>query len=103
MLVSVTQPKPFKDLFCVEFKQIYNLQVFEPPEELKLVIRESFGRNTWQNLAQVFVPFSEEFNKDEEFDSALNNEESKNKHTEELKEILGIEFASDLVRSRLSI
>lgn len=107
MLVSTTEPKPFKDnLFCVDFSQIYELQVFEPPEELKLVIRERFGRGAWQNLAQVFLPLSEDILEQEEIYLHLNTndqvEEKEKNGTKEntFSKIYGMEFASDIVRGR---
>lgn len=56
ILVCKTKPTPLSNEFIAKFTEIYNLRVFEKPENVTLVIMERFGRFGWRELARVFVP-----------------------------------------------
>lgn len=43
--------------FTANFSQVYNLKVYEQPETVLLIVSEKFDRNTWRDLAKIYVPF----------------------------------------------
>uniref|UniRef100_A0A7E4VS45 C2 domain-containing protein n=2 Tax=Panagrellus redivivus TaxID=6233 RepID=A0A7E4VS45_PANRE len=46
--------------FSVEFRKVYQLRIYEPPENIMLVIRENHPGKGWMELARVYVPFPED-------------------------------------------
>lgn len=70
--------------FSATFSQVYNLKVYEQPETVMLVLSEKFDRNTWRDLAKIYVPFvlGQEFEpqllESMEFASQLNIQPFKN-------------------------
>ncbi|XP_072192198.1 coiled-coil and C2 domain-containing protein 2A isoform X2 [Excalfactoria chinensis] len=57
--VSRTVTQPLSSDFRVHFGQIFNLQIFNWPESLKLQIYETTGMGSTNLLAEVFVPVPE--------------------------------------------
>ncbi|XP_009694196.1 PREDICTED: coiled-coil and C2 domain-containing protein 2A-like [Cariama cristata] len=57
--VSRTVTRPISSDFRVHFGQIFNLQIFNWPESLKLQIYETMGVSSTTLLAEVFVPVPE--------------------------------------------
>ncbi|KFQ49465.1 Coiled-coil and C2 domain-containing protein 2A, partial [Nestor notabilis] len=57
--VSRTVTRPISSDFRVHFGQIFNLQIFNWPESLKLQIYETMGMSSTTLLAEVFVPVPE--------------------------------------------
>ncbi|NWH25422.1 C2D2A protein, partial [Grus americana] len=57
--VSRTVTRPISSDFRVHFGQIFNLQIFNWPESLKLQIYETTGMSSTTLLAEVFVPVPE--------------------------------------------
>ncbi|OXB53749.1 hypothetical protein ASZ78_014541 [Callipepla squamata] len=57
--VSRTATRPLSSDFRVHFGQIFNLQIFNWPESLKLQIYETMGMSSTTLLAEVFIPVPE--------------------------------------------
>ncbi|XP_064305230.1 coiled-coil and C2 domain-containing protein 2A isoform X3 [Phalacrocorax carbo] len=57
--VSRTVTRPISSDFRVHFGQIFNLQIFNWPESLKLQIYETTGMSSTTLLAEVFIPVPE--------------------------------------------
>ncbi|XP_008942583.1 PREDICTED: coiled-coil and C2 domain-containing protein 2A [Merops nubicus] len=57
--VSRTATQPISSDFRVHFGQIFNLQIFNWPESLKLQIYETMGISSTTLLAEVFIPVPE--------------------------------------------
>ncbi|XP_050751273.1 coiled-coil and C2 domain-containing protein 2A [Gymnogyps californianus] len=57
--VSRTVTRPISSDFRVHFGQIFNLQIFNWPESLKLQIYETMGMSSTTLLAEVFIPVPE--------------------------------------------
>uniref|UniRef100_A0A8V0Y5W6 Coiled-coil and C2 domain containing 2A n=1 Tax=Gallus gallus TaxID=9031 RepID=A0A8V0Y5W6_CHICK len=57
--VSRTVTRPLSSDFRVHFGQIFNLQIFNWPESLKLQIYETTGMSSTTLLAEVFIPVPE--------------------------------------------
>ncbi|XP_068799442.1 coiled-coil and C2 domain-containing protein 2A isoform X2 [Struthio camelus] len=57
--VSRTVTRPISSDFRVHFGQIFNLQIFNWPESLKLQIYETVGIGSTTLLAEVFIPIPE--------------------------------------------
>ncbi|XP_063192325.1 coiled-coil and C2 domain-containing protein 2A isoform X3 [Chroicocephalus ridibundus] len=57
--VSRTVTRPISSDFRVHFGQIFNLQIFNWPESLKLQIYETMGMSGTTLLAEVFIPVPE--------------------------------------------
>ncbi|KFO95909.1 Coiled-coil and C2 domain-containing protein 2A, partial [Calypte anna] len=57
--VSRTVTRPISSDFRVHFGQIFNLQIFNLPESLKLQIYETTGMSSNTLLAEVFIPVPE--------------------------------------------
>ncbi|OXB82886.1 UNVERIFIED_CONTAM: hypothetical protein H355_003328 [Colinus virginianus] len=57
--VSRTVTRPLSSDFRVHFGQIFNLQIFNWPESLKLQIYETMGMSSTTLLAEVFIPVPE--------------------------------------------
>ncbi|KAM7113724.1 coiled-coil and C2 domain-containing protein 2A isoform 4-T6 [Ciconia maguari] len=57
--VSRTATRPISSDFRVHFGQIFNLQIFNWPESLKLQIYETMGMSSTTLLAEVFIPVPE--------------------------------------------
>uniref|UniRef100_A0A8C4UBC1 Coiled-coil and C2 domain containing 2A n=1 Tax=Falco tinnunculus TaxID=100819 RepID=A0A8C4UBC1_FALTI len=57
--VSRTVTRPISSDFRVHFGQIFNLQIFNWPESLKLQIFETMGMSSTTLLAEVFIPVPE--------------------------------------------
>ncbi|XP_075608570.1 coiled-coil and C2 domain-containing protein 2A isoform X2 [Balearica regulorum gibbericeps] len=57
--VSRTVTRPISSDFRVHFGQIFNLQIFNWPESLKLQIYETTGISSTTLLAEVFIPVPE--------------------------------------------
>ncbi|NXI95642.1 C2D2A protein, partial [Psophia crepitans] len=57
--VSRTVTRPISSDFRVHFGQIFNLQIFNWPESLKLQIYETTGMSSTTLLAEVFIPIPE--------------------------------------------
>ncbi|XP_061849387.1 coiled-coil and C2 domain-containing protein 2A isoform X2 [Colius striatus] len=57
--VSRTVTRPISSDFRVHFGQIFNLQIFNWPESLKLQIYETMGISSTTLLAEVFIPVPE--------------------------------------------
>ncbi|XP_069712373.1 coiled-coil and C2 domain-containing protein 2A-like isoform X2 [Phaenicophaeus curvirostris] len=57
--VSRTVTRPISSDFRVHFGQIFNLQIFNWPDSLKLEIYETTGMSSTTLLAEVFVPVPE--------------------------------------------
>ncbi|KFV04520.1 Coiled-coil and C2 domain-containing protein 2A, partial [Pterocles gutturalis] len=57
--VSRTVTRPITSDFRVHFGQIFNLQIFNWPESLKLQIYETTGMSSTTLLAEVFIPVPE--------------------------------------------
>ncbi|KGL78380.1 Coiled-coil and C2 domain-containing protein 2A, partial [Tinamus guttatus] len=57
--VSRTVTRPISSDFRVHFGQIFNLQIFNWPESLKLQIYETTGISSTTLLAEVFIPIPE--------------------------------------------
>ncbi|XP_051473843.1 coiled-coil and C2 domain-containing protein 2A isoform X2 [Apus apus] len=57
--VSRTVTRPISSDFRVHFGQIFNLQIFNWPESLKLQIYDTVGKSSTTLLAEVFIPVPE--------------------------------------------
>ncbi|KAM9295524.1 coiled-coil and C2 domain-containing protein 2A isoform 3-T3 [Morus bassanus] len=57
--VSRTVTRPISSDFRVHFGQIFNLQIFNWPESLKLQVYETMGMSSTTLLAEVFIPVPE--------------------------------------------
>ncbi|NXJ03794.1 C2D2A protein, partial [Odontophorus gujanensis] len=57
--VSRTVTRPLSSDFRVHFGQIFNLQIFNWPESLKLQVYETMGMSSTTLLAEVFIPVPE--------------------------------------------
>ncbi|NWU46491.1 C2D2A protein, partial [Dromas ardeola] len=57
--VSRTVTRPINSDFRVHFGQIFNLQIFNWPESLKLQVYETMGMSSTTLLAEVFIPVPE--------------------------------------------
>ncbi|KAM6346296.1 coiled-coil and C2 domain-containing protein 2A isoform 2-T2 [Podargus strigoides] len=57
--VSRTVTRPISSEFRVHFGQIFNLQIYNWPESLKLQIYETMGMSSTTLLAEVFLPVPE--------------------------------------------
>ncbi|KAM6313440.1 coiled-coil and C2 domain-containing protein 2A [Aegotheles albertisi] len=57
--ISRTVTRPISSDFRVHFGQIFNLQIFNWPESLKLQIYETMGMSSTTLLAEVFIPVPE--------------------------------------------
>ncbi|XP_059673883.1 coiled-coil and C2 domain-containing protein 2A [Gavia stellata] len=57
--VSRTVTRPISSDFRVHFGQIFNLQIFNWPESLKLQLYETMGMSSTTLLAEVFIPVPE--------------------------------------------
>jgi len=84
-VVATSEEAVLDSSFTANFGTIYNLRVFERVEELKVTIRERFGRGAWQTLANVFIPVPGSGTKD----TAATDEED---------DLDAMEFASEAIR-----
>ncbi|KAI1716265.1 coiled-coil and C2 domain-containing protein 2A [Ditylenchus destructor] len=73
--------------FRVIFAKLFDLEIFERPEDISLTIRERFGRGPWQHVAQVFLPVPD-----------INDDENKSEIGSSKNGLLSMEFASEIVR-----
>lgn len=85
-VVATSEEAVLEPSFTANFGTIYNLRVFERVEELKVTIRERFGRGAWQTLANVFIPVPG------------TGAKAIAAATDEGDDLDGMEFASDITR-----
>lgn len=46
----------------LDFRKVYQLRIYEPPESVMLLIRELHPGKGWVEISRVFIPFPDEHN-----------------------------------------
>uniref|UniRef100_A0A914Y9N7 CC2D2A N-terminal C2 domain-containing protein n=1 Tax=Panagrolaimus superbus TaxID=310955 RepID=A0A914Y9N7_9BILA len=54
--------------FSVDFRKVYQLRIYEPPEKVMLLIRELQPGSGWVELSRVYIPFPDDQKELEEID-----------------------------------
>lgn len=67
-LVCRTPSTKLNTDFSVDFRKVYQLRIYEPPEKVMLLIRELQPGSGWVELSRVYIPFPDDQKELEEID-----------------------------------
>uniref|UniRef100_A0A914PPB6 CC2D2A N-terminal C2 domain-containing protein n=1 Tax=Panagrolaimus davidi TaxID=227884 RepID=A0A914PPB6_9BILA len=67
-LVCRTPSTKMNTDFSVDFRKVYQLRIYEPPEKVMLLIRELQPGSRWIELSRVYIPFPDDQKELEEID-----------------------------------
>ncbi|CAJ0575280.1 unnamed protein product, partial [Mesorhabditis spiculigera] len=56
IIVHRTPPRPLQSDFCVDLAELYNLEIYTPPESITLTILERFNKGEYREIAVVGLP-----------------------------------------------
>ena len=61
-LVCRTPSTKLNPDFSVEFRKVYQLRIYEPPEKIMLLMRELQPVKEWVEISRVYIPFPDDNN-----------------------------------------